>query len=159
MYANINNERGGVGAVILLVLGAMAVVATLTVLGTAFNLITIPWLKFDSKVNLNRDLVTETYNVENALYNYRWFKDQYEAIQTAKKKITIAEQAQTDFEQSAGPRDKWTFEDKTEDARLRAVVQGNKSHYEDLVAEYNSRSKQVDRAIFKDGLPIFISLE
>jgi hypothetical protein len=157
MYAN--NERGGAGAVVLLVLGLMGTMVVLTVLGTAFNLITIPWLKFDSKVNLNRDLVTETYKTENALYNYRWFKDQYEAIQAAKKKISIAEQSLADFEQSAGPRDKWTFEDKTEDARLRSIVQGNKSHYEDLVAEYNSRSKQVDRAIFKDQLPIFISLE
>jgi hypothetical protein len=154
-----NKQTGGVGVAVLVVVGVLLSGVVLTVLGTAFNLITIPWLKFDRKVELNRDLVNETYKTDNALYNYRWFKDREEAIKAQKKKIEIAKAAQADFELSAGPRDKWTFEDKTEDARLRSIVQGNQSAYEEMVGEYNSRAKQVDRAIFKDDLPLFINLD
>jgi hypothetical protein len=159
MYDNRNKQSGGVGIAILIVVGVIVGGMVLTVLGTAFNLITIPWLKFERKVELNRDIVNKTYETENALYNYRWFKDREEAIKAQKKKIEIAKQAHAEFQTSAGPRDKWTFEDKTEDARLRAIVQGNQSAYEEMVGEYNSRAKQVDRAIFKDDLPLFISIE
>jgi len=131
----------------------------LAYLGTAFNLITLPWLKFDRKVQTNQDIITKTYNADNALYNYHWFKQQKEDIDATSNKVTQADRAVKDFEGSAGPRDKWTFEDKTEDARLRAVAQGLRSHYEDLVAEYNARAKSADRAIFNDQLPLYIGLQ
>jgi hypothetical protein len=54
------------------------------------TLITIPWLKFDRQVQMNRDIVTKTYNADNALYNYRWFKDRAEAIKATEKKIENA---------------------------------------------------------------------
>ena len=52
----------------------------------------------------------------------------------------------------AGSRADWTFEDKTEAARLAAIKQGLQSQYQDIVAEYNARSKMANRNIFKDGL-------
>lgn len=131
----------------------------LAYLGTAFNLIALPWLKFDRKVQTNRDIITKTYNADNALYNYHWFKQQKEDIDATGNKVTQADVAVKDFESSAGPRDKWTFEDKTEDARLRSVAQGLRSHYEDLVAEYNARAKSADRVIFNDQLPLYIGLQ
>ena len=73
------------------------------------------------------------------------------------KKLDNADQAVTSFEQSAGDRSKWTFEDKTEDSRLRSVAQGIYSQIQDAVATYDARSKMADRNIFKDGiLPNFI---
>lgn len=129
------------------------------VVGTALNLITIPWLKFNSQVQMNRDIVTKTYTAENALYNYRWFKDRHEAIKASEIQIENAKASQADFRANAGVRSSWTFEDKTEDARLSAVVLGLKNHYQEIVAEYNSRAKQVDRAIFQDDLPLFFSLK
>ena len=135
------------------------VLIVLSVLGTAFGLITIPWLKFGSQVQTNRDIVEKTYNAENALYNYRWFKDRFELIGATETQIENAQIAHESFKTSAGARSSWTFEDKNEDARLGSVVLGLKNHYQEIVAEYNSRAKQVDRNIFIDDLPLFFNLK
>ncbi len=131
----------------------------LSVIGSAMNLITIPWLKFDSQVQTNRDIVQKTYNADNALYNYHWFQERAGSIKATAAKAKIADDAVVSFESSAGARTAWTFEDKTEDARLRTVAQGLHSQYEDLVAEYNARAGEADRTIFKDGLPLFFNLQ
>jgi hypothetical protein len=140
----------------VLVLGGMV---GLIVVSAAMGLITIPWLKFTSQIQTNRDIVAKTYNAENALYNYRWFKDRHESIKATEIQIENAMTAQENFRLSAGVRSTWTFEDKTEDARLGSVVLGLKNHYQEIVAEYNSRAKQVDRNIFIDDLPLFFSLK
>ncbi len=143
----------------LIIVGSIVGLFLLAVIGSALNLITIPWLKFDSKVNMERDIVTKTYNADNALYNYHWFQEKAGEIKTAQMNIEVTKEAVVSFEASAGPRKDWTFEDKTEDARLRAVAEGNRTYYNSLVNEYNARAGEVDRSIFKDGLPLFFSLK
>lgn len=133
----------------------------LGVLGTALNIITIPWLKLNSQVQTERDIVQKTYNADNALYNYRWFKDRHEAILATEAKVELAKEELTGFCANGYCNDpaKMTFEDKTELSRLRSIYLGLRNHYQDLVAEYNSRAKQVDRAVFKDDLPLFFSIQ
>jgi len=126
--------------------------------GSMLNLWTIPWLKFDSQVQMNRNIVTKTYNADNALYNYHWFQERATGITALEKKITDADSALKEFETSAGSRTSWSFEDKTEDSRLRTISLGLKTQYHDVVAEYNARAGEVDRAIFKDNLPLFFNL-
>lgn len=154
-----NTQKGSAAVIILIVLGVIASFFVLAVIGSALNLITIPWLKFDRQVQMERDIVSKTYNADNALYNYRWFKDRAEAIKALDKTIEQSWQAVSDFEFNAGLRADWTFEDKTEASRLRAVAQGQKAQYNSLVGEYNSRAQQVDRAIFIDDLPLFFSIK
>lgn len=138
---------------------SLALYATVALAGSAFHIFTLPFIKFESKVQTNEDIIKKTYNADNALEQYHWFKDQYEAIQATQNKIAIAQKAATDFDTSAGPRTSWTFEDKTESARLHSVQQGLQSQYENQVAEYNARAKSVDRAVFKDNLPLYINLQ
>ncbi len=140
----------------ILVFGGLFMLA---VLGSAMNLITIPWLKFDNQVQMNRDIVTKTYNADSALYNYHWFKERQQAIIATEAQIQNAKDAQASFEATAGPRKDWTFEDKTEDARLGTVVLGLKNHYQEIVAEYNARANEADRSIFSQDLPLFFSLK
>lgn len=142
----------------LIIIGSLLSFILLGVLGTALNLITIPWLKFNRQVQMERDIVTKTYQANNAIYNYHWFKERAEAIKATENKIKVAKDSAIFFETSAGSRKDWTFEDKTEHARLSSVVQGLKSHYEDIVAEYNARAKEVDRNIFQE-LPLFFNLQ
>lgn len=130
----------------------------LAVIGSALNLITIPWLKFDSQVQMNRDIVTKTFEANNAIYNYHWFQERSEAIKATRVQIDNAKLSLQAFETAAGPRKDWTFEDKTESARLNAVVLGLQNHYQSMVGEYNARANEVDRAIFQDGLPLFFPL-
>jgi Guanylate-binding protein, N-terminal domain len=140
--------------VILVIIGLFL----LSSLGSAMNLITIPWLKFDRQVQMNRDIVTKTYTADNAIYNHHWFTEMAESIKATEKKVEIAKESVDLFPTLAGDRKDWTFEDKNEYARLSAVLSGLKSHYEDIVGEYNARANQADRAIFQNGLPLFYSL-
>ena len=154
-----NNQKGAIGLVVAIVVGVIGLTIVGAVVSAALGLITIPWLKFTSQIQTNRDIIQKTYNADNALYNYRWFKDRANAIEALDKTIIQAEAAVVSFEASAGARSTWTFEDKTEHARLNAVAQGQKAQYNSLVGEYNSRASQVDRAIFIDNLPLFFNIK
>lgn len=137
---------------------SVGLILILSVVSAGLGLITIPWLTFTSKIQMNRDIVTKTYNADNALYNYHWFQEQAGNIKTAQQNIDAATAAQASFEVNAGARSGWTFEDKTEDNRLRQIVLGTKTYYNGLVNDYNAHASEVDRAIFKDGLPLFFNL-
>lgn len=143
----------------LITLGVIGAFIGLGLLGSALNLITIPWLKFDAQVQTNRDIVTKTYNADNALYNYHWFQERAAAITALDKTISQSQASLDSFETSAGVRSSWTFEDKTEDSRLRTVVLGQEAQYNSLTNEYNAHANEVDRAIFINGLPLFFSLK
>lgn len=54
------NNKGFIGWVLLVIVG----VVLLGIVGTALNLITIPWLKFNRQVQMNRDIVAKTYTAE-----------------------------------------------------------------------------------------------
>jgi hypothetical protein len=153
------NRNGQAGLVVLIVLGSLIGLVVLGAIGVGLNLITIPWLKFSSQVQMNRDIVTKTYNADNAIYNYHWFQERSGAIIALDATIKQSQAAQADFEASAGPRSQWTFEDKAEDSRLRAVVQGQEAQYNSLVNEYNARAGEADRSIFQNGLALFFSLK
>lgn len=142
------------GITVLVIIGMVL----LAVVGSAMNLITLPWLKFNSQVQMNRDIVTKTYNADNAIYNYHWFQERLGSIKATETQIKNAITAQENFRTNAGPRKDWTFEDKTEDARLGSVVLGLKNQYESIVAEYNARAKESDRTIFSQDLPLFFNL-
>ncbi len=141
--------------VIILIAGAILGVA---LVGSALNLITIPWLRFNSQIQMNRDIIQKTYDADNALYNYHWFKERSGALKAEQKQIIIADNAANDFDKNAGVRRDWTFEDKTESSRLHSVAQGLRSDFEYKSAEYNAKMKEVDRAKFEEELPLFFSL-
>lgn len=139
-----------------LFVGGMVVLAGI---GTGLGLITIPWLQFNAQIQTNRDIVTKTYNADNALYNYHWFQERQAAL-TALDQTMAQTQAQlTQFEADAGARSTWSFDDKTEDNRLRTTLLGQQAQYNSLAGEYNAHAKEVDRSIFQNGLPLFFNLK
>lgn len=131
----------------------------LSIIASALNLITIPWLKFNSQVQGNREIVSKTYNADNQLYNYHWFQERAAAIKALDQTIAQSQAAILTFEAATGDRNKWTFEDKTEDNRLRQIILGQQAQYNSLVGEYNARAKEVDRNIFQNDLPLFFDLK
>jgi len=84
-----------------------------------------------------------------AVYKYEWFKDKSNSLVAAEERIKITDQALTDFKESAGEREKWTFEDKDEYSRLTTDLRGQKAHFEQLKAEYRAACLTVNRAVFK----------
>jgi hypothetical protein len=137
-----------IGIITLIVVGFFVLYG----LGILMGLITVPFHSASNIVNTKHDVIDKTVNANNAIYNYEWFKQQSEDIVANLKKITNAKASLADFELSAGVRAGWTFEDKTEDARLRSIVLGLQNQQEQMVADYNARAKMANRNIFLNGI-------
>lgn len=96
-------------------------------------------------------VVSKTFDADNMIYNYQWFKQQYADIEAISTKADNADAALKAFETSAGDRTAWTFEDKQRDQQLASIALGLKNQRASMVAEYNARSQEVNRSIFKTG--------
>jgi len=140
-------------------LGVITLLAGLTVGGWFLRGAMLPGRAIDRSLGTAEGIIDKTLTAENAIYNYEWFKKQKEDIDALDKKYAVAVQASETFKAEAGPREKWTFEDKGESSRLAAIAQGLKSQYLDAVALYNARAKMANRSIFLDGkIPGFIEV-
>lgn len=124
----------------------------LPILGFLGKIIFFPARTAQKGVESAYEITDKTLDADNVIYNYEWFKQQYEDIQATRRKRENAKQAILSFKKTAGPRKNWTFEDKNEYARLNSVHLGLNNHLENLIATYNARSKMATRSIFKEGL-------
>jgi hypothetical protein len=137
----------------IVILGILGLVAT----GMAINVIFFPVNTAQQLINTAYDAQSQVLNAENAIYNYEWFKQQYQNIEATKKQLVNARESRTYFEEAAGARENWTFEDKNEHARLSAVVLGIENNLETQIANYNARASMATRNIFEDSvLPSYI---
>lgn len=127
------------------------ILSVIGVVGRAVRVAMLPVRIVDRSISTTEGIVDKTLTADNAIYNYEWFKQQAEDVKAIESKIQIAQNAETSFKVDAGDRKDWTFEDKTEASRLGAVKQGLQSQYQDMVAQYNARSKMANRNIFLDG--------
>jgi len=143
-----------------LLLGLMfiGIFGGLTLISYILQIGGIPFAKLRSQINMEKQIIKKTYNADNALYNYHWFKERFEAIGATETKIKTSISDVNQFKIDAGERKDWTFEDKTEYSRLNSIKTGITNHYEDLASEYNARAKEVDRAVFQDELPLFFNI-
>jgi hypothetical protein len=98
-------------------------------------------------------IIEDTFDKDNIVYNYEWFKKTYEAVQALDIKIENAQAQHDGFLEGLKdvPRKDWDFTCSNEDSRLRSIVTGLKNQREDVVAEYNAKSKMANRKIFKDN--------
>lgn len=121
-------------------------------IGLALNVVSLPFHAASNTVQMGHDVIDKTLNADNAIYNYEWFKQQYQDIQVAKQQYAVAVETENAFKESAGPRSEWTFEDKTEAARLASVTLGLKQQIIQRTEDYNARAKMASRNIFEDGV-------
>jgi len=93
----------------------------------------------------------KTFDADNMVYNYEWFKQQYQDIKAADTKISNLENQRDQFVVAAGPRDKWTFEDKQQYNYFSTVLVGLQGQRSQMVADYNARAQMANRDIFRTG--------
>ena len=142
-----------VGIILLVIMGTLL----LGTIGTALRILFFPGQVATNMVDTAYDANRQIINADNAIYNYEWFKQQYQDIEASKQQLLNARAQVTAFEASAGARSEWTFEDKTEHARLNAVATGIDNNLESQIANYNARASMATRNIFEDNvLPSFI---
>lgn len=139
------------------VLGTIATIIGISLLGLMVSVVFFPVNTAQKLVQTAYDAQDQVLNAKNAIYNYEWFKQQKEDIDAGKQKLQDAQSSQSEFEVSAGDRKDWTFEDKGEDSRLRAVSLGLQNNLTQMIADYNARAKMATRNIFENSvLPSYI---
>jgi len=114
------------------------------VLGLATGIVSLP---FRLAGQANR-VLNKTIDADNVIYNYEYFKKVCQEIKAQDGIIRNSAAAMEDFEESAGPRVEWDYNDKNEHAMLRQNVTGAKNTQQRMIAEYNGRAKMMNRAIF-----------
>jgi len=109
-----------------------------------------------------RRIIDKTFDADNVIHNYEWFKQRWQDVQAIDAKVTSSQAAVSQFKAEAGPRGSWKRDDRMESSRLSAVLLGLQQQRADMAAEYNARSKMANRAIFKGGdveLPASIPIQ
>lgn len=94
-------------------------------------------------------VVNKTLGTDNIIQNYEWFKRQVQDVGAMDQRLASQKTMLAKFEESAGPRSAWTFEDKTEHSRLTAIVAGLEGQRASMVAEYNARTQMMNRDLFR----------
>lgn len=133
------------------ILGIISI-GLVSVVGIGLKIAFFPVQTAGNLVNTAYDASSQTLNAQNAIYNYEWFKQTLEDINAQKIQFTNSQASLDSFEVSAGDRVNWTFEDKTEDSRLRAVVLGIQNGLQQTIADYNAHLKEANRNIFLNGI-------
>mgnify|MGYP001563946360 FL=1 len=127
------------------------------VVGGVLRVVLFPVNTATKLIDTAYDAQNKVLNANNAIYNYEWFKQKYQDIEASKKQLVNARTSYSSFIDTAGIRSSWTFEDKTEDSRLRSVVLGLENNLQSQIADYNARASMATRNIFEDSvLPSFI---
>lgn len=125
---------------------------TLVGIGFGIKVLFFPVHTAQQELQTAYDVVDKTINADNAIYNYEWFKQTHEDIKATSNKYDNACISYDEFIELAGDRTDWTFEDKTEQSRLSSIKLGIKNHLEQLIADYNARSKMANRSIFANNI-------
>lgn len=150
------NQNGSVALWILGSIGAIVVLIILPVVFAFFGLITLPFLKFQSKVALNQGVITKTYNTDYCLNNYEWFKDTYNQIQQTDTKIANDQAELTQFKTDNGPSSSWNFAQSQQYSNITTDLTGAQNYKADLVGQYDSRTSQLNRVACKE-LPLYVN--
>lgn len=104
-------------------------------------------------------VIDEVLQPANIIQNYEWFELTYNDALALDRQIKGAQSQIATFEDSAGDRSGWDRIDKTEHARLNAILQGLRQQRESVIADYNARSNLLTRSIFKGAdLPYQLSI-
>lgn len=85
-------------------------------------------------------IVAKTLDADNVIYNYEWFRSQYQDVLAMDGKIAVQEEAAA---VAVG-------DEKT---RINSVVAGLKTRRAQMIADYNARGSMTNRSIFTAGLP------
>lgn len=141
------NSASRTGCVIVLVF-------LLLIFGFIFRLAIYPLFVADKAVDTMYNVTSKTLNANNVIYNYEWFKDQYQAIESQRANLIITQDEYDLFINGlSADSNEWSKFQQQEEASLRNSLSASKKVLNQLIADYNAKSSMVNRSIFKEGLP------
>lgn len=134
----------------------IGLIVVIPLLCAALGLITLPFLRFEKKVQLNQGVISQTYDTQYCLSNYHWFLETYQAIQQADTQIANFQQQITDFKNTYGnDPSTWGFTAQQSYNETTSELTGVQNQKADWIGQYNARTQELDRVACKN-LPLYI---
>lgn len=95
----------------------------------------------------------EQYGPREALRKYEWFKDAAANLDSKRADIKVLEKSVDALEKNytGVSRKDWASDDRSEQAQLTAELNGLRSSYNDLAAEYNAGMAKINFAFANVG--------
>lgn len=91
------------------------------------------------------EIIKQTVNANNIIYNYEWFHQTYSDIKATRIKIANAN---------------LSIKESTEKDKWITIRNGLSNYMQDLISQYNAKSKMINRKLFKsDSLPYRFEFE
>lgn len=130
------------------------VIAVATVTFVTFS------LEYANKVaKSGEEVVEQTIDTDNVLYNYENFKDLYNEAKAQVAKIESAEEQKQGLKETHGEPKEFPEDIRKELADLNENIAGFEKQYQSIVKQYNSDSSKLNRNLFKDdNLPAELPL-
>lgn len=98
-------------------------------------------------------VIQQTFQAENMVYNYEWFRQQFQDVEAMRTRIINSENQLQSWLSSAPERSQWKVQDSQMHSQLNSIVLGQKNQLAQMIANYNSRASMANRSIFMAGLP------
>ena len=124
--------------------------------GWALKAALLPVKTVVTQIDSAGNIIDITYDAENAIYNYEWFKTQYEKISATERVIRNTRAEMDSYRELYEDPTAWDWQTRQDYNSLQRRSLGQQNYYEELVAMYNARSKMANREIFKDKLPLHV---
>lgn len=135
-------------------LGIAVVVLVFMIVVSVVGYIWFPFAMFTEQRDAGEEIVRDEMDADEALQSYRWFRSQYQDIQAQRDQINNSYEADRRFHETYGnDSDTWDRQTKERHSRIQTRITGNQNALEQMVAEYNARSQDATRAVFKCQLP------
>ncbi len=126
--------------------------------GYVIKAVLLPVKTVTKQIDSASEIIDKTYDADNAIYNYEWFKTQYEKIEANRQQVGVMKESLSEFKILYGNASTWGYSTRQEYDRLNSVMISLRNQDKNLVAEYNARSKMANREIFKDKLPLYVDV-
>jgi hypothetical protein len=139
----------------------LGIVFALFVVINLVSYIWMPFLPWFEQRDAAEETIEQTYDAENAIDEYEWFRGQYNDIEAKRNQIDNNYDELERFydtygdprNESVNPNEDWSRQTQERHSRIQQRITGNQQQLEQMVAEYNARSESANRAVFKCSLP------
>lgn len=135
----------------------LVLVAVVLVAFLVLNIVSYVWMPFlpwMEERDAGEEAIEQTYDTEQAIQNYEWFRQQYNDIEAQRAIIENNYDELDRFYETYGEDpDEWSRSTKERHSRIQQRITGNQNMLESMVGDYNARSQQANNELFKCHLP------
>jgi hypothetical protein len=131
-----------------------AAIAAFIIVIHLISFLWFPFLPWMEQRQAGEEIVRDQMEADKAVENYRWFRQQYHDIQAQRNQIeNYYDQREQFYEIHGKDPSEWSRSAETRHGRIQDRITGSQNMLEQMTADYNARSDDATRALFKCHLP------